>query len=126
MAHMGAAVPPGQIELLVPPEGTLIGPVDIASAISSGSLGIAAFTENNVGKILASLGMTNGLPAENPVLVSLTGGGGGHLILSPSDSKTAYGLSVQADVMFTKYFDALFITQRTALYGTVGFDAEFE
>jgi hypothetical protein len=28
--------------------------------------------------------------------------------------------------MFTKYFDALFITQRTALYGTVGFDAEFE
>ena len=59
-------------------------------------------------------------------LVSLTGGGGGHFILSPSDAKTQYGIAVQADVMFTKYFDALFITQRTALYGTVGFDAEFE
>jgi hypothetical protein len=59
-------------------------------------------------------------------LLSLTGGGGGHFILSPSDAKTQYGLGVQADVMFTKYFNALFITQRTALYGTVGFDAEFE
>jgi hypothetical protein len=59
-------------------------------------------------------------------LVSLTGGGGGHFVLSPGDAKTQYGISVQADVMFTKYFDSLFITQRTALYGTVGFDAEFE
>lgn len=59
-------------------------------------------------------------------LVSLTGGGGGHWTLSPLESKTQFGVSVQGDVMYTKYFDALFITQRTAVYGTVGFDAEFE
>lgn len=59
-------------------------------------------------------------------LVTLTGGGGAHYILTPTDAKTAFGVSVQADVMYTKYFDSLYITQRTAFYGTVGFDAEFE
>jgi hypothetical protein len=28
--------------------------------------------------------------------------------------------------MYTKYFDALFITFRTAIYGSIGIDAEFE
>jgi hypothetical protein len=59
-------------------------------------------------------------------LVTFTGGGGGHYILSAPDAKTQFGVSVQADVQFTKYFDSLFITQRTAIYGTVGFDAEFD
>jgi hypothetical protein len=58
--------------------------------------------------------------------VAVTGGGGTHVYLSPLDAKTQYGLSIQADVMFTKYFDALFITQRTAVYGSLGFDVEFE
>jgi hypothetical protein len=48
------------------------------------------------------------------------------LYLSPLDAKTQYGLSIQGDVMYTRYFDALFITQRTAVYGSLGFDVEFE
>jgi hypothetical protein len=59
-------------------------------------------------------------------LVSGTGGGGAHYILSSPDAKTIFGLSFQADAMFTKYFNSLFITQRTAVYGTLGFDAEFD
>jgi hypothetical protein len=59
-------------------------------------------------------------------LVSATGGGGAHYILSAPDAKTQFGISLQADAMFTKYFNALFITQRTAVYGTLGFDAEFD
>ena len=59
-------------------------------------------------------------------LVSLTGGGGAHFILSAPDAKTLYGVSLQGDVMYSDYFDALFITKRTAVYGTLGFDAEFD
>lgn len=59
-------------------------------------------------------------------LVSATGGAGAHYILSSPDAKTVFGLSFQADAMFTKYFNSLFITQRTAVYGTLGFDAEFD
>ena len=59
-------------------------------------------------------------------LVSLTGGGGAHYLLSAPEAKTQYGVTLQADVMYTKYFDALFITQRTAVYGSIGFDAEFD
>jgi len=59
-------------------------------------------------------------------LVSGTGGGGAHYILSSPDAKTIFGVSLQADAMFTKYFNALFITQRTAVYATLAFDAEFD
>jgi len=59
-------------------------------------------------------------------LVSLTGGGGIRWQLSSPESKTQYGLTFQADGMYTKYFDSLYITQRTAIYGTLAFDAEFE
>lgn len=58
-------------------------------------------------------------------LVTLTGGSGLRVTLG-SGGKVEYGLSLQADVMDSRYFDALFITRRTAVYGTVGFDAEFE
>lgn len=59
-------------------------------------------------------------------LVSATGGGGAHYILSSPDAKTIFGISLQADAMYTKYFNSLFITQRTAGYATLGFDAEFD
>jgi hypothetical protein len=59
-------------------------------------------------------------------MVAVTGGGGAHYILSAPDAKTQFGVSLQADVMYAKYFNSLYITQRTAAYGTVGFDAEFE
>ena len=40
--------------------------------------------------------------------------------------KTQCGLNFSGDIMYTQYFDALFITFRTAVYGSIGFDAEFE
>ena len=42
------------------------------------------------------------------------------------DAKTQFGVTLQGDAMFTKYFNALFITQRTAVYATLAFDAEFD
>jgi hypothetical protein len=59
-------------------------------------------------------------------LLSVTGGGGVHWLLSAPDAKTQYGISLQSDVMYTDYFNALFIKQRTAVYGSLGFDAEFD
>lgn len=58
--------------------------------------------------------------------VSLTGGGGAHFILSSPESKTVYGVSLQGDVLYSDYFDSLYITKRTAVYGTLGFDGEFD
>ncbi len=59
-------------------------------------------------------------------LYTVTGGAGGTLDLSPSDASTRFSITLQADVMYNHYSDALFITQRTALYGTLSLDAEFQ
>jgi hypothetical protein len=59
-------------------------------------------------------------------LISLTGGGGLRLALDSPESKTQWGLNFSGDIMYTKYFDTLFITFRTAVYGSIGIDAEFE
>jgi len=59
-------------------------------------------------------------------LLTFTGGGGTHIALSAPESKTQYGLSIQGDVMYTRYFNALFVTQRTAVYGSLMFDVEFD
>jgi tetratricopeptide (TPR) repeat protein len=59
-------------------------------------------------------------------LITFTGGGGARIALSPSESKTQWGVNLSGDVMYTKYFDTLFITFRTAVYGAIGIDAEFE
>ncbi len=58
-------------------------------------------------------------------LVSLTGGPGLLVNLGAGD-KVRYGISAEADVLYTRYFDALFITNRTAIYGTLGLEGEFE
>ncbi len=59
-------------------------------------------------------------------LVTFTGGGGTHIALSGPESKAQFGVSLQGDVMFTKYFEALFVTQRTAVYGSLMFDLELD
>jgi hypothetical protein len=87
-------------------------------------LAYSATLDQNTGQLVVPLYRTT--DRELSPLVTLTGGGGAHYILSSPDAKTQFGVSVQGDVMFTKYFDSLFITQRTAVYGTVGFDAEFD
>jgi hypothetical protein len=46
--------------------------------------------------------------------------------LSPAMASTQYAISLQTDVMYTHYVDALYLTSRVAIYGTLGFDAEFQ
>jgi hypothetical protein len=59
-------------------------------------------------------------------LVTFTLGGGARIALTPPDSKTQFGLTFAGDVMYTRFFQALYVTQRTAVYGTLGIDAEFD
>lgn len=79
-----------------------------------------------------SVGATIGLPAyrttdrELSPLITGVFGAGGRLALSPAMASTQFGISLQTDVMATHYFDALYLTGRVALYGTLGFDGEFQ
>jgi hypothetical protein len=59
-------------------------------------------------------------------LVTVTGGGGVRFSLTSSTSTTQLALTLQGDVMYSRYFQSLFVTSRTAVYGTLGLDAEFE
>lgn len=59
-------------------------------------------------------------------LLTFTLGGGARVALTPADSKVQFGLSVAGDVMYTRFLQALYVTQRTAVYGTLGVDAEFD
>ena len=59
-------------------------------------------------------------------LVTATVGGGTHLALTSPEAKTQYGVSIQGDVAYTQFFDAIYVLNRTAIFGSIGFDAEFE
>jgi hypothetical protein len=87
-------------------------------------LAYSATVDPNTSQLIIPLYRTT--DRELSPLVSLTGGGGARYILSAPDAKTLYGVTLQGDVMYSDYFDALFITKRTAVYGTLGFDAEFD
>lgn len=59
-------------------------------------------------------------------LITLTAGGGIRFGLTAPESPTQIGLTIQGDVMYTRFLNALYVTTRTALYGTFGIDAEFD
>lgn len=59
-------------------------------------------------------------------LLTLTGGGGIRVAITAPDAKTQVGVTLQGDAMYTRYFNAIFETQRSAAYATLGIDAEFE
>ncbi|MBV9947748.1 MAG: DUF3570 domain-containing protein [Myxococcales bacterium] len=63
---------------------------------------------------------------EEGPLYTVVGGLGAKWDLSGEESSVGYSLTLQADVMYNHYFDALFITSRTAIYSTLGFEAEFQ
>jgi hypothetical protein len=46
--------------------------------------------------------------------------------LSAPDSKVQWDLTLQGDVMYSQFFDSLYVTMRTALYGSLALDVEFE
>jgi hypothetical protein len=57
-------------------------------------------------------------------MVSLTLGGGARYELSPAKATTKYAVLASGEVMLSHYFMSLYITGRTALYGTLGFEVE--
>lgn len=58
-------------------------------------------------------------------LITGTGGGGLRIGLGEPEGEVKYGITVVGDVMYTRYLKSLFVTTRTAVYGSVGFDVEF-
>lgn len=58
-------------------------------------------------------------------LVTVTAGGGTRIGLGPTEGDPQFGIQVVGDVMYSRFFNSLFVTTRTGVYGTVAFDVEF-
>ena len=58
-------------------------------------------------------------------LITATAGGGVRIGLGEPEGEVKYGITIVGDVMYTRYLKALYVTTRTAVYGSVGFDVEF-
>jgi len=58
-------------------------------------------------------------------MAAITAGGGARIALTSEKAPTQYAIVVSGDVMYNRYFRSLFILSRTAVWGTIGFDAEF-
>ncbi len=58
-------------------------------------------------------------------LITATAGGGVRLGLGEPEGEVKYGITLVGDVMYTRYLKALYVTSRTAVYGSIGFDVEF-
>jgi len=86
-------------------------------------LAYAALKDNN-GKVTIPLYRSD--DRELGALVTLTAGGGLRFALTEPGSKTQIGVNAAGDLMYTRFFNALFVTTRTAVYGTVGMDFEFD
>jgi hypothetical protein len=58
-------------------------------------------------------------------MMTITAGGGSRIALTTEKSSVQYAIVISGEVMYSRYFKALYITARTAVYGTLGFEAEF-
>ena len=58
-------------------------------------------------------------------MMSLTLGGGTRIGLNSERASIHYAVIVSGEMMYSQYFDSIFIVSRTAWYGTVGLDVEF-
>jgi hypothetical protein len=54
-----------------------------------------------------------------------TGGGGARIALGEPEGDVKFGITLAGDVMYTRFLKSLYVTTRTAVYGSVGFDVEF-
>jgi hypothetical protein len=59
-------------------------------------------------------------------MITFTGGGGTRIALTAPEATTQFAVVISGDVMYSRFFSSLFVTKRTAVYGTVGFEGEFE
>jgi hypothetical protein len=58
--------------------------------------------------------------------LAITVGGGARLNLSPPSARFRYALTGTADALGARYLNAIYIRDRIAIYGSLGFEAEFE
>lgn len=58
-------------------------------------------------------------------MFAVTAGGGARIALTSEQSTPQYAITVSGDVMYNRYLRSLFILSRTAVWGTVAFEAEF-
>lgn len=58
-------------------------------------------------------------------LITGTVGGGARLGIGEPEGDIKLGITAVGDVMYTRFLNALYITTRTAVYGSIGFDVEF-
>ncbi len=59
-------------------------------------------------------------------LLSFTGGGSARIALSAPEDKIQVAIQLDGDAMYTRYFDALYIKSRLAVWSVVRFDVEFQ
>jgi hypothetical protein len=59
-------------------------------------------------------------------MITITGGGGARIALNAEKGPGAhYAIVLAGEAMWSRFFRSLFVTQRTAVYGTVGFEVDF-
>ncbi len=58
--------------------------------------------------------------------LGVTGGGGARVVLTAPGASDTVALTLQVDALYDRYFQSLFETGRTGLYGTLGLEVEFE
>jgi hypothetical protein len=57
-------------------------------------------------------------------MVTGTIGGGARIALTNDRAEVRYAIVLVGDLMYSRYFQSLFIMSRTAVYGTIGFEVE--
>ncbi len=63
---------------------------------------------------------------ELAALITATVGGGTRIALTSPEAAVQLAVLVSGDFMYSRFLNSLFVTTRSAVYGTVGFEAEFE
>lgn len=59
-------------------------------------------------------------------LLSFTGGASARIALSAPEDKVQLAIQLDGDAMYTRYFDALYIKSRLAVWSVLRFDVEFQ
>ncbi len=58
-------------------------------------------------------------------MLSVTAGGGMRIALTSEGASTQYAVILSGEVMYSRYLKSLYIRSRAAVYGTLGFEADF-
>lgn len=86
-------------------------------------LAYPAYLDGANGAVLLMLPYRTGDRELSPML-TVTGGGGARIALTSDKADTKLAIVVEGQVAWSKFFQSLFVTSRTAVYGTVRFEVE--